>query len=145
MARVEVNLTVNAPQQVVFDTATDHEAYPYFTLMKWCELEVEGSPNRNGMGAIRKGGAGPVTVREEVVAFDPPNSFSYTLLSGAPIKDHLGTIAFADNGDGTTAMTYVVEGRSPIPFTDVIAKLLLNKVIGDLAKGIKKEAEKRAS
>jgi uncharacterized protein YndB with AHSA1/START domain len=42
-----------APPQTVFDVLTDHRGYAEYTPLRRVELEREGDPPPNGVGAIR--------------------------------------------------------------------------------------------
>jgi hypothetical protein len=44
--------------------------------------------------------AGGVTLDEEVVRFEPPHRYDYTITKGLPVK-HLGTVTLAETEDGT--------------------------------------------
>jgi len=44
---------VAAPPEVVFDVLTDHRRYTEITPLRKAELEREGEPSPNGLGAIR--------------------------------------------------------------------------------------------
>ena len=60
-------------------------------------LEREGTAHVSGVGAIRRFSVLP-PVREEIVEFEPPHTMSYQLLSGAPIRNHRGTVTFTAEG-----------------------------------------------
>ena len=59
----------------------------------------EGEPAPNGLGAIRKIVAVGPPIREEVVTFEPPSRFAYTLLSGAPVPPPASNLAAAPAGE----------------------------------------------
>ena len=48
-----IDQIVAAPPETVFDVLTDHRAYPNFTPIRGAELDPEGSPDPNGVGAVR--------------------------------------------------------------------------------------------
>src|SRR5436190_575475 len=62
------------------------------------EVVQEGSPDPNGVGAIRliradKRALGrKPKLREQVNVFEPPQRFGYTVLSGMPVKDYQATV-----------------------------------------------------
>ena len=79
---------VAAPPEVVFDVLTDHRRYTEITPLRKAELEREGEPAPNGLGAIRVLSALPgPPMREEVIGYERPSRFSYKLLSGLPVRD----------------------------------------------------------
>src|SRR5262245_19034895 len=101
MAHFTIEKTSTASPQAIFEVITDHTAYPEFTPgLRKARMEREGDPAPNGLGAIRVLSAVGPPMREEIVAFEPPSKFSYKLLSGLPLKDHIGTVAITPNGEG---------------------------------------------
>src|SRR5262245_56325532 len=83
---------IAAPPETVFEVLTDHRRYNELTPLRKSELEREGDPAPNGVGAIRKLTAVGPPLREEVIAYESPGRFSYTLLSGLPVRDHVVTV-----------------------------------------------------
>ncbi len=61
-----------------------------------------GFPAPPGLGAIRTGFAIGLWFREEIIAFDPPHSYTYLIVGSVPAFDHEGgTLTFTHEGDGT--------------------------------------------
>ena len=68
---------------------------PIFQLM----LKKRVIQDANGIGAIRNINIRGAKARERLESIDPPNSFTYSMLSGAPVKAYLGTVnVVAQNG-----------------------------------------------
>jgi uncharacterized protein YndB with AHSA1/START domain len=84
----------------VFVAMTDHVAFG-----RWmgADIRVErpGIPAPNGLGAIRAVRARGLTVREEVVGWEPPRAMDYRVVGGAPFRNHLGEIRLTPDGNGT--------------------------------------------
>jgi uncharacterized protein YndB with AHSA1/START domain len=136
---------VAAPPEIVFDVLTDHRRYTEITPLRRAELEREGEPAPNGVGAIRVLAALPgPPMREEVLAYEPPYRFSYTVLSGLPLRDHIGTVELSP-GDGGTEITYAVKTTPTVPLAAPIIMAILKKAIRDLIAGVSKESERRAA
>jgi uncharacterized protein YndB with AHSA1/START domain len=136
---------VAAPPEIVFDVLTDHRRYTEITPLRRAELEREGEPAPNGLGAIRVLSAMPgPPMREEVIAYEPPRRFSYTILSGLPFRDHIGTVEL-EARDGGTEVTYAVKTTPTIPFAGPVLMAGLKKAIRDLIGGVAKESERRAA
>jgi uncharacterized protein YndB with AHSA1/START domain len=136
---------VAAPPEIVFDVLTDHRRYTEITPLRRAELEREGEPEPNGVGAIRVLAAMPgPPMREEVVAYERPHRFSYTVLSGLPFRDHLGTVELRPS-DGGTEITYAVKTTPTIPLAAPVIMAVLKKAIRDLITGVSKESERRAA
>jgi uncharacterized protein YndB with AHSA1/START domain len=135
---------VAAPPEVVFDVLTDHRRYPEITPLRRAELEREGESTPNGVGAIRVLTVAGPPMREEVIAYERPYRFSYTLLSGLPVRDHVGTVELEPK-DGGTEITYAVKTTPTIPLAGPIFMAGLKKAIRDLTGGVAKESERRAA
>jgi uncharacterized protein YndB with AHSA1/START domain len=135
---------VAAPPEIVFDVLTDHRRYTEITPLRRAELEREGEPEPDGVGAIRVLGVAGPPMREEVLAYERPSRFSYTLLSGLPVRDHVGTVELEPK-DGGTEVTYAVKTTPTIPLAGPIFMTGLKKAIRDLIGGVAKESERRAA
>jgi len=66
------------------------------------ELEREGDPAPDGVGAIRRFGFPVKVSREEVVAFEPPHHLGYTMLKGLPISGYRSDVTLAVAPGGGT-------------------------------------------
>jgi uncharacterized protein YndB with AHSA1/START domain len=134
-----------APPEVVFDVLTDHRGYTKITPLRKAELEREGEPSPNGLGAIRVLSALPgPPMREEVIGYERPSRFSYTVLSGLPVRDHVGTVELRPK-DGGTEITYAVKSTPTLPLAGPVFMAILKKAIRDLITGVSKESERRAA
>lgn len=141
MASFTLVREVAAPPEVVFDVLVDHRRYAKITPLRTSELEREGDPAPNGIGAIRVLGAVGPPLREEVIAYERPNRFSYTLLSGLPVRDHVGTVALAPQNGGTK-ITYAVRTMPTVPGGFAVVAVV-KQGIKQLLNGIAAEAESR--
>ena len=135
---------VAAPPEIVFDVLTDHRRYTEIAALRRAELEREGEPEPDGVGAIRVLGVVGPPMREEVLAYERPSRFSYTLLSGLPVRDHVGTVELEPK-DGGTEVTYAVKTTPTIPLAGPVFMTGLKKAIRDLIGGVAKESERRAA
>jgi uncharacterized protein YndB with AHSA1/START domain len=144
MASFTFTRQVAAPPETVFSVLTEHHLYAEITPMRKSVLEREGEPAPNGVGAIRVlSSAGP-PLREEVIGYDPPNRFSYKLLSGAPVRDHVGTVELTPEGDGTRVV-YAVVTTPTLPLAGGAVVAVVKQAIKALLNGIAKESERRAA
>jgi uncharacterized protein YndB with AHSA1/START domain len=135
---------VAAPPEIVFDVLTDHRRYTEITSLRKAELEREGDPAPNGLGAIRVLTVAGPPMREEVIAYERPSRFSYKILSGLPVRDHVGT-AELKAVDGGTEITYAVKTTPTLPLAGPVFMAVLKKAIRDLMGGVAKESERRAA
>lgn len=135
---------VAAPPEVVFDVLTDHRGYADITPMRKSELEREGEPAPNGVGAIRALRSVGPPLREEVVSYERPNRFSYKVISGIPVRDHLGTVLLTPEGSGTK-VTYAVKTTPTLPLVGGAIVAVTKFAIKQLLSGITTESERRAA
>ena len=146
MASFTYERQVAAPPETVFDVLTDHRRYPEITPLRKAELEREGEPAPNGLGAIRVLSAplpGP-PMREEVIAYERPRRFSYTILSGLPFRDHVGTVELTPSGDGTKVV-YAVRTHPTVPLVGAAVVAAVKVGVKQLLGGVVAEAERRAA
>lgn len=144
MASFTFTREIAAPAETVFEVLTDHRGYTELTPLRKAELEREGEPAPNGVGAIRKLTAVGPPMREEVIAFEAPSRFSYTVLSGLPVRDHVGTVELSPSGSGTK-MVYAVRTHPTLPLVGFAVIAAVKRAIGGLIDGIASESERRAA
>lgn len=144
MASFTFTREIAAPPETVFAVLTDHRRYTELTPLRKAELEREGTPDPNGMGAIRKLTAVGPPMREEVIAFEAPTRFSYTVLSGLPVRDHVGTVELSADGAGTK-MVYAVRTQPTLPVVGFAVVAAVKQAIKGLIDGVAKESERRAA
>lgn len=144
MASFTFERQIAAPPQTVFDVLTDHQGYAAITPLRKSALEREGEPAPDGVGAIRVLSAAGPPLREEVIAFQSPQRFSYKLLSGLPVRDHVGTVELSADGEGTR-MVYAVRTTPTVPLVGAAVVAVTKQGIKVLIKGIATESERRAA
>lgn len=144
MASFTFEREVAAPPEIVFEVLTDHRRYPEITNLRKAELEREGEPAPNGVGAIRALTAVGPPMREEVLAYEPDRRFSYKLLSGLPLRDHVGTVALTPS-EGGTKVVYAVRTTPTVPLVGGAVIALIKIAIKQLLGGVSKESERRAA
>lgn len=135
---------VAAPPETVFDVLTDHRRYAELTPLRRSELEREGEPVVDGVGAIRVLSAVGPPIREEVVAYERPGRFSYKVLSGLPVRDHLGTVSL-EPSDGGTRVTYALKAIPTVPLAGGLVMLTIKQAVTQLLNGVSTEAERLAA
>ena len=129
---------------MVFDVLTDHRRYAEITPLRKSVLEREGEPAPNGVGAIRVLSSVGPPLREEVIAFEPSSRFSYKLLSGAPVRDHVGTVLLEPAAAGTK-VTYALRTTPTVPVVGDAVVGVTKLAIKSLFNGIVAESERRAA
>lgn len=144
MASFTIVREIAAPAETIFEVLVDHRAYSSITPLRKSELEREGEPAPNGAGAIRVLGAVGPPLREEVLTYEEPTRFSYKLLSGLPVRDHVGTVELTAHEDGTR-MTYAVRTMPTVPLVGAAVVGVVKLGVKQLIDGVSAEAERRAA
>src|SRR3954471_8791776 len=129
---------VGAPPEIVFDVLTDHRRYPEITQLRRAELEREGKPEPDGVGAIRVLSLAGPPMREEVIAYERPYRFSYTILSGLPVRDPVGTVELSP-ADSGTKVVYAIQTTPTVPLAGFAVIAVLKQGISQLLGGVAKE------
>jgi uncharacterized protein YndB with AHSA1/START domain len=135
---------VAASPETVFQVLTDHRGYTKIAPLRKAVLEREGEPAPNGVGAIRVLSSVGPPLREEVVGYEPSRRFSYKLLSGLPVRDHVGTVELTPDGSGTKVV-YAVRTTPTLPLVGDAVIPVLKIAIKQLLGGVAKESERRAT
>jgi uncharacterized protein YndB with AHSA1/START domain len=144
MASFRYEREVAAPPEIVFEVLTDHRGYDKITPLRRAELEREGTPPPNGVGAIRVLNAVGPPLREEVLVYEPGKRFSYKLLSGLPVRDHVGTVELSPSATGTK-VAYAVRTTATVPVAGFAVVAVVKQGVKQLLGGIVKESERRAT
>ena len=121
---------------------TDHRRYAEITRMRRSVLEREGEPAPNGVGAIRALHSVGPPLREEVIAYEPPHRFSYKVISGVPVRDHVGTVELTPEGEGTKVV-YALRTTPTVPLAGGVVVAVVKQAIKQLLDGIAAESERR--
>jgi uncharacterized protein YndB with AHSA1/START domain len=144
MASFTLVRDVQAPPETIFEVLVDHRGYSKLTPLRKSELEREGDPAPNGAGAIRVLSAVGPPLREEVLTYEEPSRFSYKLLSGLPVRDHVGTVELTPQ-DGGTRVTYAVRTMPTVPVVGAVVVQAVKFGVRQLLGGVATEAERRAA
>ena len=97
----------------------------------------------NGVGAVRRIEAlGPAIV-EEIIEYQRPTAYAYKMVSGAPVRDHVGTVKLREAGTGTE-VSWHLRSTPKIPGLDWLLSPVLKRVIGELLNGAVDAAERDA-
>jgi uncharacterized protein YndB with AHSA1/START domain len=138
MRHVEVERIFPHPVERVFRRYTDHAGWTDWAGLGRVRLTREGSPDRNGVGAVRAFSASP-GLREEITLFEPPSRMEYRVTRGAPLADHHGEVLFAPEGFGTR-LTWRASFRSTIPGLgwpmERLITILFRRMLASLARDL---------
>jgi uncharacterized protein YndB with AHSA1/START domain len=102
MRTVHVTRTISAPAQDVFDLLADHANYDRFRALNASELLRQGDPPPNGVGALRRVKARPLSFDEEITAYERPSRLDYLIVRlNVPFDHHGASIRLSPEGDAT--------------------------------------------
>lgn len=136
-----ITRNATASVEAVFDAMTDHRAIAgYVWSVRRSTLDREGSPN--GVGAVRRLVSFGTTFVERIVEYERPTHWAYSVLSGAPIRDHLGTIDLVEAGAGTQ-VTWRVQATPSIRGTDLLLIAPSRWLVDGLLNGAISVAERQ--
>jgi hypothetical protein len=132
---IEVFARSSAPPAAVWRWLADGNAWSTWAMVQHSELEREGVPAPDGVGAIRRFSIGPGASREEVVAFEPPHHLGYVLLSGLPVRSYRSDVELTPDGDGTLiAWRSIFEPK--VPGTGALLERFFRFTLTSLARSL---------
>lgn len=143
--RIDVFRHVPAPIDTVWEIISNHRGYASWTPMTTARLEVEGSPQPDGVGAVRFLGVGPVGARERVLEFDPPDHLAYTIVSGPPARGYRADMWLQSTSDGGTDLRWLGSFASAPRGLGGPTRAMLAVALRDLADRVVREGARRGS
>jgi uncharacterized protein YndB with AHSA1/START domain len=132
--------SVPVPPATVWQVLADHPGMSRWTPLRRVVMEAGGSPDPNGVGAVRALHLVGPPIREEVTAFEPERRLGYRALSGLPARDYSGEVVLEPEGPGTRI-------QWTITFSPLFpgAQFPVSAAIRSTARGLAKEATERGS
>jgi hypothetical protein len=136
--------TTTAAPEAVFALLGQGSTWPTWIDVDSMTLESEGKDGGESVGAIRvfhfRRLGLPLTTRERVVELIPNRRFSYTLLSGLPLKDFRANVELSPAPTGGTLITWSATWRVGVPGTGFITKLVFPRLYRQFATGLARKA-----
>jgi uncharacterized protein YndB with AHSA1/START domain len=117
-----------APVEAVWRRLADGRTWSEWNAFGTSELEREGTPEPDGVGAIRRLGQGPIVSREQILEFDPPRHLAYTILSGVPVRDYRADVELSADGSGTL-ISWRARFEPAIPGTGRVMRAFLRTAL----------------
>ena len=143
MVQVHVERTIAASPERVFDWLADPAnltASPLVLKAGWAK-----GWSGPGVGALREVTGVGVWFREEITAYDAPQSYSYLILRSFPPSDHEGgTLTFTPSGDGTHVdwvTTYTIPARAGGKVMEAVSSPLMRSSFRGILAGCAKALE----
>jgi len=135
--------TIPAPPERIWALVADHEGMKRWAPVREVVLRRPGSPDPNGVGAVRTVRASGLVLDERITGFKPGERLGYTVLEGAPLRDHAGEIRL-EPGDGGTRVRWSVRFRPLVPGTGWLLERVLarglERALAGLARAVAEPA-----
>ena len=103
----------------------------------WQAIEVRAGGE---VGAVRALTARPITVVEEITAFEPRERLAYRLLSGLPVEGYTSEVVLADAPGGGTEVRWTSRYAKANP----LVRAFLRYVVADVTKRLVQAADRAA-
>jgi hypothetical protein len=138
---VEARARSEADRERVWEVLADVPRWSEWGPWTTTELDREGTPAPGGVGAVRLLKRFPMTLREQLTVYEPPERMAYELLSGLPLRDYRAEVKLAADGDGTE-----VHWRSEfeaLPGVGELFRWQLQRAFEDIVSRLARAAERR--
>jgi hypothetical protein len=136
--RIDVVVMSTAAPQALWDLLSDVATWNDWGPWDSAEIESPGSPDREGVGAVRRFSYRRRVTRETVVAFEPPGRFAYDLVSGLPLRHYHAEVTIVPEGEGSRLEWH---SRFDATFVGRIVRPALARFIRDVAQRLVRTAE----
>jgi len=137
---IEVSRSIAAPREKIWALLANHEGMKKWAPVREVIRRRPGAPNPDGVGAIRTVRAYGMAVDERITVFAPGERLEYTLVEGAPIRDHAAEIVLTPDGDGTRVV-WSVHFRPLLPGTGWLLTRMLRGGLERSLDGLRRRAE----
>jgi hypothetical protein len=143
MKTIIVKRTIGAPADKVFDVLADHGNYKSFPGVVDSKLTKDGTPDRNGLGAVRHIVIKRGWFDEEITAYERPRRFDYRIVrTSLPLEHQGGSLRFEPVADGTE-VTWTSTMRVSIPVIGGLLTPFAASTLGQAFGAMLKEVDRR--
>lgn len=141
---VQGSTVVEADVDMIFEVVAGFEAYPEWQPeIKQVEvLETDDDGRGSRVRYVVDAGVFKATMVLEYSYTD--TSMSWVLVDGDTVRRNDGRYTFADQGDGTTLVTYELEVEPAVPLPAMLRRRAAQRIIDAALSGMKQRAEARA-
>jgi len=140
MIVIQVERTARASASRIFQLLYDGPSWPRWSKFTKFRLEKKGISERLGIGAIRVMSTRISRVREQIIDAEPDTRFSYTLLSGLPLKDYRADVELTAFGENTR-IVWRARFRPQFWGTGWFWRMIIQFVIRDTMTGLVSAAQ----
>ncbi len=132
---IDVTKQSQAAPNAVFGLLADGATWPNWSPIESFELEREGDPPPEGVGAVRIFRRGRTTGRDQIVEVVPDCRFAYLSLSGLPVRDYRAQIELEPAAGGTT-IRWQASFSPKVPGTGWLLERGLRRFLCECAAGL---------
>lgn len=138
MRRRDINVRAATPAapEVVYGLLADGSTWPAWSPIESVELEQEGEPPPEGVGAIRVNRLGRTTGRDQILELVPNRKLKYATLSGLPFRDYVGEVDLEPAPDGGTSIRWHSSFFPKVPGSGWIMERGLRRFLGQCVTGL---------
>ncbi len=137
----EVQARSSAPVEEVFPLIGEAARWKDWSFLDRTMLVRTGSPDPEGVGALRRFTSHGIGTTEEVVAYDPPDHLAYAIVKGFPVRHYRADVYCTTQGPGTL-VTWSATFDEKVPGTGRLLELVLAAMIGRFATGACRYADR---
>ncbi len=133
--QIHVRRVAPASPEAVYRLLADGPSWTRWSPVESVELEQQGDPPPEGVGAIRVLKMGRTTGRDQILELVPNRTFKYATLSGLPIRDYVGQVDLEPVADGT-AIHWHSSFRPKVPGTGWVVQRGIARFLERCATGL---------
>lgn len=138
---VQETVRIKADLGTVYDTVGDFESYPQW-LEEFKEVEVLRTRDDGWADQVRYVlSSMGITLHMTLEYTYGDDRVEWRLVDGDMMTRNDGAYVMADNGDGTTDLTYELVVETSVPLPSMVRKRIAKKTVTDSLKAIKARAE----
>lgn len=139
--RFEASARTTAAPEMVWPLLGETARWKEWSWMTRAELVRPGTPEPEGVGALRRFGLGPGGSREKVVAWDPPRHLAYEAVSGLPVHSYRAEVDLTETARGTE-VRWRCEVEPAVPGTGRAIAFVLRRMVSGFARRVCRYADR---
>ena len=139
---IEARARSSAPVEEVWPLIGEAHRWTEWSFLDRAELEREGTPVPDGVGALRRFTRHGVGSLEEVVAYEPPHHLGYAILKGFPVRHYRADVTCTPDGSGTV-IAWSATFDEKIPGTGHLMVLVVGRLVRGFATAAARFAEQQ--
>jgi len=144
MFHIHVERTIEKGIDVVFEALSDHGAYDRFSGVDKSILVEPGHQEKNGEGALRIIGAGPLELHERITDFERPVKMHYRIEKSSPFAiDHRRGEITLQRAGKETRVIWISTGHIKLPLAGHLLDKLAQKQFSKAFDSVLRAIERR--